>query len=61
MPRNLILLVLVTLIAFSLLGCVSKPEVREIKNYWSNVSDKEMEMITELKLYNPNVFPIPIK
>lgn len=59
--RSRILLIL--LISLILLGCsgVGKPIVKGVENRWGNVTDNFTEIITEVVVYNPNPFPIPVK
>lgn len=38
-----------------------KPEVKEISNNWGNVTQETMEVITTVKVYNPNPFTLPVK
>jgi LEA14-like dessication related protein len=38
-----------------------KPEVREISHEWGNVTQETIEVITTVKVYNPNPFTLPVK
>ncbi len=53
--------VLVVLLSALLFGCVGKPVVKSVKNRWGNVNRDYTEIITEIDVYNPNPFPLPIK
>ena len=61
MKRYVILLFLITSL---LLGCVQelgKPEIRGISHRWGNVTPSTTEIITKIKVYNPNPIPLPLK
>lgn len=57
-------LIAVVLISVFLIGCsqpIGKPEIREISHEWGNVTSSTTEIITKIKVYNPNPIPIPLK
>jgi len=54
----LVVLIFITL-AFS--GCISKPELRYVKNNWGSVNEAYTEIITKAGVYNPLPIPLPIK
>lgn len=37
------------------------PEIRSMTNRWGNVTPLKTQVITLLKVYNPNPFPVPVK
>jgi len=37
------------------------PEVRSITHKWGEVTPEKTQVVTELKIYNPNPFPVPVK
>ena len=62
MRRILTIIIITTL----LLGCsqslrVGKPEIRSVSNEWGAVTSSTTEIITKIKVYNPNPFPLPLK
>ncbi|HIP63120.1 MAG TPA: hypothetical protein EYH04_03275 [Archaeoglobus profundus] len=62
MKNHIILLLLLT--TFLILGCiqeVGKPEIRGISHKWGNVTSSTTEIITIIKVYNPNPIPLPLK
>jgi len=40
---------------------IGKPEIREIKHEWGKVTSSTTEIITKVKVYNPNPVPLPLK
>ncbi|MFN3384441.1 MAG: LEA type 2 family protein [Archaeoglobaceae archaeon] len=56
---------LAILASYSLLLCaqpsIGKPEVREIKTCWGNVTRDHIEILTQVLIYNPNPIPLPLK
>ena len=66
--RVTILSILLLLISTLVLGCtqkdsltIGKPEIREIKHEWGKVTSSTTEIITKVKVYNPNPVPLPLK
>ncbi len=65
--RVFALLVMALIVSVLLLGCaqkaptVGKPEIREIKHGWGKVTSSTTEIITKIKVYNPNPIPLPLK
>ena len=66
--RATMMLVAVVLISVFLLGCaqkgtltIGKPEIRSISNEWGKVTDSTTEIITKVRVYNPNPISIPLK
>ncbi len=62
------ILVATILISVFLLGCaqegkptIGKPEIREISHEWGKVTSSTTEIITKIKVYNPNPVPLPLK
>ncbi len=57
--RKILLLILILILS----GCSAfgKPEIVEYKNSWGEITNSYSEMITYLKINNPNPFPISIK
>jgi LEA14-like dessication related protein len=62
------ILIMTILIPVFLLGCaqegkttLGKPEIREISHEWSKVTTSTTEIITKIKVYNPNPVPLPLK
>jgi len=55
--------VLIILISLSLLGCstVGKPVIKGVENRWGEITNNYTEILTEIEVYNPNPFSIPIK
>ncbi|GCC11012.1 late embryogenesis abundant protein [archaeon] len=37
------------------------PEIRSMTNRWGNITLGKTQVITQLKVYNPNPFPVPVK
>ncbi|GBE55768.1 MAG TPA: hypothetical protein ENH28_03970 [Euryarchaeota archaeon] len=37
------------------------PEIRSMTNRWGNVTPLKTQVITQLEVYNPNPFPVPVK
>jgi len=61
MKKYVIILLLTT---FLIIGCiqeVGKPEIRGISHKWGNVTSSTTEIITTIKVYNPNPIPLPLK
>ena len=61
-------LLVALLIATLLLGCaqegkptIGKPEIRGITNEWGKVTSSTTEIVTNIKVYNPNPVSIPLK
>jgi len=55
---------LLLLLTFLILGCiqeVGKPEIRGISHRWGNITSSTTEVITTIKVYNPNPIPLPLK
>ncbi|WP_457549314.1 LEA type 2 family protein [Archaeoglobus sp.] len=53
----------VLILALVLLGCtqsLGKPKIESIVNKWGSVTEDYTEIVTEIKVYNPNPVPIPI-
>ncbi len=68
MKRTIYFLALLTLLlsCASLSGCMhqvefGKPEIRDISYEWGEVTKSTTEIITKVKVYNPNPFPLPLK
>jgi LEA14-like dessication related protein len=62
--RSLVGIFAALLTALFLLGCsqpVEKPQIKEIKNILGNITDSETEILTNVRVYNPNPFPLPLK
>ena len=55
--------VIILLISLSLLGCstVGKPVIKGVENRWGEITNNYTEILTEIEVYNPNPFSIPIK
>ncbi len=56
-------LIVVVILAIMLVGylLISKPRIEEIKYSWGKVNESTTEIIVNVKVYNPNPFPIPLK
>ena len=66
--RATIILVATILISALFLGCaqeraptIGKPEIREIKHEWGEITLSTTEIITKVRVYNPNPIPLPLK
>lgn len=57
----------VVILATFLIGCsaehqtLGKPEIKEISNQWGEVTASTTEIVTKIKVYNPNPVPLPLK
>jgi LEA14-like dessication related protein len=63
-----VLLIAIVLASALLLGCtqqgsptIGKPEIREITHEWGAVTSSTTEIITKVKVYNPNPISLPLK
>jgi len=61
-------LVATILISVFLLGCaqegkptIGKPEIKGISHEWGKITTSTTEIITKIKVYNPNLVPLPLK
>ncbi|AGK60395.1 Conserved secreted protein [Archaeoglobus sulfaticallidus PM70-1] len=58
-------LAVLIIIGFIIAGCsqvkLGKPEIRSIENHWGGIHEDYSEVITNIKVYNPNPVPIPLK
>lgn len=59
-------ILIVVLISSLLLGCsgefgLGEPEVKEISYEWGEITKSTSEIITKIKVYNPNPVPLPLK
>ncbi len=54
-------LLVLLFVGILLLGCIGKPQIKGISSKWGKVTESTTQILTDVKIYNPNPFPIPIK
>jgi len=61
------IIVVTLLFSVFLLGCtqkgitIGKPEIRGISHEWGEVTNLTTEIVTKIRVYNPNPIPLPLK